>query len=118
MPLVFVAANDSIDVNDTLVGITSDYGTVALSGDAAIPAGGALVVGPRGGRGDGQRRAVGRQSHADRPITNGLSYPFTFTFEGGGDHGGRPDLGRRDHGLIRSDGDSWCASAPDVAPNG
>lgn len=81
VPLVFVAANNSPDVDDKLVGITSDVGTVALSGDGAIPAGSALVVSPKG-----QAAAMGSAAgeSADvtltKPITNGLTYNFTFNF--------------------------------------
>lgn len=85
VPLVFVAANDSIDVNDKLVSITSEYGTVALSGDVAIPAGGALVVGPKGqAEAMGSAAPSGANVTLTKPITNGLSYPFTFTFEKAG----------------------------------
>ena len=85
IPLLFVAANNSNEVDDKLVSITSDFGTVALSGDGAIPAGQALVVGP-----SGQAEAMGSATPAGaavtltKPITNGLSYPFTFTFEKAG----------------------------------
>lgn len=85
VPLVFVAANNSTDVDDKLVGITSDYGTVALSGATAIPAGRALVVAPKD-----QTEAMGSAAPSGaavtltKPITNGLSYPFTFTFEKAG----------------------------------
>lgn len=85
VPLVFVAAKNSIDVNDKLVSITSDVGTVALSGGGAIAAGSALVVAPKG-----QTEAMGSAAPAvaevtlSKPITNGLSYPFTFTFEKAG----------------------------------
>jgi hypothetical protein len=43
--LLFVASNDSPDVNDKLVSITSDLGTVSLTGDTNLPASGTLVVG-------------------------------------------------------------------------
>lgn len=85
VPLVFVAANSSLDVDDKLVSITSDVGTVALSGAVAIPAGQALVVAPKG-----QPEAMGSATPSvaevtlSKPITNGLSYPFTFTFEKAG----------------------------------
>ena len=85
VPLVFVAANNSADVDDKLVSITSDVGTVAMSGNGAIPAGRALVVAPKG-----QAEAMGAAAPAaagvtlSKPITNGLSYPFTFTFEKAG----------------------------------
>ena len=85
VPLVFVAANSSPDVDDRLVGITSDVGTVALSGDGALPAGRALVVAAKG-----QAEAMGsaQSQTADvtlsKPITNGLTYLFTFSFEKAG----------------------------------
>lgn len=85
VPLVFVAANSSPDVDDKLVSITSEYGTVALTGDGSIPAGRALVVAPKG-----QAEAMASATPATaqvtlaKPITNGLSYPFTFTFEKSG----------------------------------
>lgn len=81
MPLVFVAANNSSDVDDKLVSVTSDFGTVALSGDGGIPAGRALVVSP-----EGQAEPLGSTTSQTaevtltKPVTNGLSYPFTFTF--------------------------------------
>lgn len=85
LPLVFVAANNSLDVNDKLVSITSDFGTVALSGDAAIPAGQALVAAPMGGPEAMSSTAPGTALVTlTKPITNGLSYPFTFTFEKAG----------------------------------
>lgn len=85
LPLVFVAANNSLDVNDKLTGITSDFGTVALSGDAAIPAGRALVAAPMGQPEAMSSTAPGTATVTlTKPITNGLSYPFTFTFEKAG----------------------------------
>ena len=86
VPLVFVVANNSPDVNDKLVGITSDVGAVAMTGDAAIPAGAALVVAAA----SGQVEAMGSATPAaadvtlNTPITNGLSYDFTFSFEHAG----------------------------------
>lgn len=86
VPLVFVAANNSPDVNDKLLGITSDVGAVAMTGDAAIPAGAALVVAAA----SGQVEAMGSATPAaaevalNSPITNGLSYDFTFSFEHAG----------------------------------
>jgi len=86
VPLVFVAANNSPDVNDKLLGITSDVGAVAMTGDAAIPARAALVVAAAGG----QTEAMGSAAPAaaevtlNTPITNGLSYDFTFSFEHAG----------------------------------
>jgi copper(I)-binding protein len=88
--LIFVAANDSPDSNDKLVSITSDVGTVNLTGDTTIPAGGVLVVGSP----DGQITPLESVEAADaaeaqvaltKPITNGLTYDFTFDFEKAGD---------------------------------
>lgn len=85
VPLIFAAANNSPDTNDKLVSITSDVGTVALTGDGAIPAGGVLAIAPKG-----QAQEMGSAAPAaaavtlNKPITNGLSYPFTFTFEKAG----------------------------------
>jgi copper(I)-binding protein len=87
--LLLVAANNSADVNDKLVSITSDIGNVTLTGDGTVPAGGVLVVGEP----DGQLKALDAAEHADavkaevaltKPITNGLTYPFTFNFEKSG----------------------------------
>jgi copper(I)-binding protein len=88
--LIFVAANNSPDEDDKLVSITSDVGTVTLSGNAALPAGGVLVVGVP----DGQTTALESVEAAEaveatveltRPITNGITYNFTFTFERAGE---------------------------------
>jgi copper(I)-binding protein len=87
--LLFLASNGSPDVKDKLVSITSDIGTVALTGDTAVPAGGALVVGAP----DGQitalesveaTEAAEAKVNLSKPISNGLTYNFTFTFEKGG----------------------------------
>lgn len=86
IPLVFLAANNSPDASDKLVSITSDVGTVALTGESTIPAAGALVYGP----GSGQAEPMGTATPSSaavtlsQPITNGLSYKFTFTFEKAG----------------------------------
>jgi copper(I)-binding protein len=87
--LIFVAANTSPDNADKLVSITSDVGKVTLKGDSAVPVGGVLVVGTP----DGQPTALDSVEAADsvdaavalsKPITNGLTYDFTFTFEKAG----------------------------------
>ncbi len=87
--LMMVAANTSPDTNDKLVGITSDIGAVTVTGDATLPAGGVLVVGTP----DGQATALGTAEAADsvqatvalaKPISNGLTYNFTFTFQQAG----------------------------------
>src|ERR1700730_6770135 len=88
--LLFVAVNGSPDVDDKLVSITSDVGTASLSGDTTIPANGVLVVGtPEGqpaplenaGRAEGAKAKVA----LSKPITNGLTYKFTFAFEKAGE---------------------------------
>jgi copper(I)-binding protein len=87
--LIFVAVNGSADAPDRLVSITSDVANVALTGDGAVPAGGTLVVGTP----DGQispLEAVEAASTVEarvtltKPVTNGLNYDFTFTFERAG----------------------------------
>lgn len=85
VPLVFVAANDSADVNDRLLAVTSDVGEVKLTGDTTIPANRALIV----GSGDdvtamGSTTPVGADVTLTQPITNGLAYKFTFEFEKAG----------------------------------
>ena len=47
--LIFTAANGSPDVDDRLVGITTDVGTVTVTGNTAVPAGG-ILAGRRPGR--------------------------------------------------------------------
>ncbi|MGP4054501.1 hypothetical protein ACTWP6_06700 [Mycobacterium sp. 4D054] len=88
--LLFVAANASADVPDKLVKITSDIGEVTLTGDGAVPVNGSLLVGAP----DGQISALESVEPADaaeatvelnKPITNGLTYDFTFTFQNAGE---------------------------------
>ena len=88
--LLFVAVNGSPDVNDKLVSITSDVGSVSLSGDTSLPANGVLAV----GKPDGQIAPLESAEKADaakarlalsKPITNGLTYQFTFAFEKAGE---------------------------------
>ncbi|OBB66624.1 hypothetical protein [Mycobacterium sp. 852014-50255_SCH5639931] len=88
--LVLVAINQSPDVPDRLVSITSDVGSVALSGDGRLPAGGRLMIGTP----EGQRVApgpLGANTNAAKatvtlakPVSNGLLYNFTFNFEKAG----------------------------------
>lgn len=88
--LIFTASNNSPDVNDKLVSITSDVGTVTLTGDTELPAAGTLVVGAP----DGQIsplesvetvEAAEAKVELTKPVTNGLTYNFTFKFEQGGE---------------------------------
>lgn len=87
--LLFVAVNESAEKGDRLVSVTSDIGTVRITGDARVPAGGTLIVGTP----DGTPSALDATEGADtveasvqltKPISNGLTYPFTFTFERSG----------------------------------
>jgi copper(I)-binding protein len=87
--LLFVAVNESAEKPDRLVSVTSDVGTVNLKGDLRVPAGGTLIVGTP----DGTPSALDVTEGADtaealislrQPISNGLNYPFTFTFERSG----------------------------------
>lgn len=89
--LVAVAANQSPDVTDRLVSITSDIGKVTVDGDARLPAGGMLFI----GKPDGQNVAPGPPDVNSsnfvkatvalaKPISNGLTYNFTFNFEKAG----------------------------------
>ncbi|MDP7738392.1 hypothetical protein QXL92_27045 [Mycobacterium paragordonae] len=88
--LVLVAINNSPDVNDRLTGITSDIGNVTVSGDAKLPAGKMLIIGTPDGQavapgpaeGNGAAKATVNLS---KPITNGLTYKFTFKFEKAGE---------------------------------
>jgi copper(I)-binding protein len=88
--LVLVAVNQSPDVADRLVSVTSDIGTVTISGDARLPASGTLFIGtPEGGNvapgpvGSNNVAAKATVNLA-KPITNGLTYNFTFNFEKAG----------------------------------
>jgi copper(I)-binding protein len=89
--LRFVAVNQSPDANDSLVGITSEIGAVTVSGDTAIPASGTLIVGgPEGqdatalGAVEGAGRAKASVA-LTKPISNGLTYNFTFRFAKAGE---------------------------------
>jgi len=61
-----------------------------MTGDGAIPAGGALVVGGVDRPADGQAEAMGSarpfaaEVTLSKPIANGLTYNFTFGFEKAG----------------------------------
>jgi hypothetical protein len=88
--LMLVAINESPDTADKLVGITTDIGTVIVSGDPRLPSGGALFVGITDGQ---NNKAIDTAAAADtakasveliKPISNGLNYNFTFNFEKAG----------------------------------
>jgi hypothetical protein len=88
--LVLVAVNQSPDVTDKLVGITTDIGEVTVTGDPTLPAGGTLFVGTPNTQ---NKRAVDAVEAAhsvkatvalSQHITNGPNYNFTFNFEKAG----------------------------------
>lgn len=88
--LVLVAVNQSPDVADRLVGISSDIGTVKLTGNTRLPAGGRLFIGTSAGQNMRALSAVEPAAAAKamvvlaKPITNGFTYNFTFDFEKAG----------------------------------
>ena len=89
--LLFVAANQSAEHDDRLVKITSDVGDVRISGDRDVPALNSLIVGIPDGSITSPledaldtKKAQARIS-LDEPISNGLNYGFTFTFEKAGE---------------------------------
>ncbi len=88
--LVLVAINQSPDVADRLVGISSDIGKVTVTGNPTLAPGGTLFVGTPSGQ---SKKAVDAVEAAgtvkatvalDKPITNGPNYNFTFNFEKAG----------------------------------
>jgi copper(I)-binding protein len=87
--LVAVATNQSPDTADRLVSISSDIGTVNIGGDARLPANGMLFIGtPEGAKVApgpvGSSSAVKATITLAKPISNGLTYNFTFNFEKAG----------------------------------
>jgi hypothetical protein len=87
--LVAVAVNQSPDIADRLVGITSDIGTVTVGGDGRLPAAGMLFIGAPEGQNVapgplGSNNAVRATVALTKPISNGLAYSFSFNFEKAG----------------------------------
>lgn len=87
--LLFVAVNESAEKDDRLVSITSSVGTVSLTGNLTVPAGGTLIVGTPDGTPSALDATEGASTveasvQLTKPISNGLNYPFTFTFERSG----------------------------------
>lgn len=87
--LLFAAANTSAEDPDKLQSIISDIGSVTISGDGTVPPNGVLLVGAPDGQ-IAQLEAVEDASVVKaelaltKPISNGLTYPFTFNFEKAG----------------------------------
>ena len=87
--LVLVAVNQSPDITDKLVGITTDIGKVTVTGDPTLRASGVLFVGPQNGQSKKSDSAVENANvkatiALSKPITNGPNYDFTFNFEKAG----------------------------------
>ncbi len=88
--LVLVAVNQSPDITDKLVGITTDIGKVTVTGDPTLPASGVLFFGSQNGQTKRSDKAVesGDTLKAtialSKPITNGPNYDVTFDFEKAG----------------------------------
>ncbi len=94
--LVFVASNQSPDTDDELMRISTGIGKVSVTGGRNLPAGGMLIVGTPAGQELApppvlkELRAVEDADTAaatvtlDKPITNGLTYDFTFDFKEAG----------------------------------
>jgi copper(I)-binding protein len=88
--LVLVVVNQSPDVADKLVGVTTDIGTVTVTGDPTLPAGGTLFVGTPNGLNNKAAAAVEAADSVkatvelSKQITNGPNYNFTFKFEKAG----------------------------------
>jgi hypothetical protein len=87
--LVLVAVNQSPDIPDRLVSITSNIGQVSISGDPRLAPAGMLFVGtpegPRVAPGPLQgTNAVKATIALSDKISNGLTYNFTFNFEKAG----------------------------------
>jgi copper(I)-binding protein len=91
--LVLVVVNQSPDVTDKLVGISTDIGTVTVTGDPTLPVGGTLFVGtPNGMKKKAADTAAAVETaeavkatvSLSKPITNGPNYNFTFNFEKAG----------------------------------
>ena len=88
--LVLVAVNQSPDITDKLVGITTDIGKVTVTGDPTLHPSGVLFVGSQNGQSKKSDRAVENGDSVkatialSKPITNGPNYDFTFNFEKAG----------------------------------
>ena len=95
--LAFLASNQSLDNSDEeLTAIKTDIGKVTLTGNRKLAAGARLIVAPPNAADSvspaalKELRTVEDASTAtatlalDKPISNGLSYEFTFEFKNAG----------------------------------
>ncbi|WP_234806514.1 hypothetical protein [Mycolicibacter nonchromogenicus] len=95
--LVFVVSNSSADTEDELSDIKTSVGKVSSTGSKTVPVGGVLVVSAPAGPDlptAPAAKALPEVANAntaaatvslDKPISNGLTYDFTFTFKNAGD---------------------------------
>lgn len=94
--LVFVATNQSTDADDELTKISTDIGKVSVAGGKELPAGGLLIAsaptGPDATSAAALKELRGTEAAdtatatltLDKPISNGLTYGFTFDFKEAG----------------------------------
>ncbi|OBJ47244.1 hypothetical protein [Mycobacterium sp. 1423905.2] len=87
--LVLVVVNQSPNVEDRLTSVTTDIGPVTISGDAKVPPSGMLFIGtptgPNAAPGPPQNSGAAKATiNLTKPISNGLTYNFTFNFEKAG----------------------------------
>lgn len=98
--LVFVVTNQASGNGDELTGISTEVGKVSLTGSKKVPALGSLVVSAPSTQDlsptTAAKAAAGSENAGpenagttatvtlDRPITNGLTYQFTFDFKQAG----------------------------------
>ncbi|MEO8814474.1 MAG: hypothetical protein ABI307_15415 [Mycobacterium sp.] len=93
--LVFVATSQSTESGDELTRISTTVGEVSMAGNRKLPAGGALIVNatgqgltatptPRDLKGAAAADTATATVTLDKPITNGLTYDFTFDFKRAG----------------------------------
>jgi len=87
--LALVAVNQSPDITDRLLGITTDIGKVTVTGNATLPPSGVLFVGQNGQSQKPDKsvesgNTVKATIALSKPITNGPNYDVTFNFEKAG----------------------------------
>lgn len=94
--LSFVASNQSSESDDQLVRISTDIGKISLTGAKSLPVGGVLIVAPpetsasvsptelKQLRGVEELDTATATLTLDKPISNGLTYDFTFEFKKAG----------------------------------
>jgi copper(I)-binding protein len=88
--LLLVVTNQSPDTSDRLLSVSSDVGTVTLTGNTEIPADGRLIVGKPDSVDASLSAQIDKVNVSNetvtlaKPITNGMTYNFAFTFQRAG----------------------------------